>query len=131
MAAYIDTSFTFSKYEVRTLRELARRVADISRRDAEKEKARLWTRLNDLDSERPMVFIDPENGWSEVIPTDSLATADPLARVWEMFLRKQIHWAEVVCDDKVIESYFDVPYCYSDTGWGEELKKHDGGEGGS
>lgn len=131
VAADIDTAFTFSKREAGLLRELAMRVGEISERDEEKEKARLWTRLNDLDSERPMLFIDPENGWNEVIPQDSLVTSDPLARVWEMHLRKQIHWAETVRDDKVIEPYFDVPYCYFHTGWGVELKKHYGGEGGS
>ena len=48
---------------------------------------------------------------------------DPLARVWEMHLRKQIYWFEQLKDDKVIENYFDVPYSYSDTGWGPALKK--------
>jgi len=50
-----------------------------------------------------------------------------MARVWEMFLRKQIYWFEVFNDDKVIEPYFDVPFSYTDTGWGVKLGK-EGGE---
>jgi hypothetical protein len=49
-----------------------------------------------------------------------------MARVWEMFLRKQIYWFQVFKDDKVIEPYFDVPYSFTDTGWGVELGKEGG-----
>ncbi len=54
---------------------------------------------------------------------------DPLARVWEMYLLKQIFWFEQFKDDKVIESYFDVPYSFSDTGWGLSLEKVGGDHG--
>lgn len=131
MISEIDTDFVFSVKETATLRELAHQVRAISERDIEKEKARLWTLHNDLKPERPMIFADPENGWNEIILAKDLVSEDPLARVWEMFLRKQIYWAEHVKDDKVIEPYFDVPYAYSDTGWGVELAKHGGEDGGS
>lgn len=129
LIADIDTAFEFTAEEIKVLRELATKVSEISKRDIEKEKAILWTKHNDLDaSVRPLVFADPENGWNEIIPADTLKCSDPLARVWEMYLRKQIYWAEEMKDDKVIEDYFDVPLAYSDTGWGVEVKKH-GGEG--
>lgn len=127
----IDTKFVFDSKEIKTLRNLAFQVREISERDIEKEKMRLWTLHNDLRPERSMIFADPENGWNEIILSKELICEDPLARVWEMFLRKQIYWAENVKDDKVIEPYFDVPYCYSDTGWGVELHKHGGENGGS
>lgn len=127
----MDNSFVFDNEDINILRELAKKVKEISERDIEKEKARLWTLHNDLKPERPMIFADPENGWNEIILADSLVCKNPLARVWEMHLSKQIYWAEEMKDDKVIESYFDVPYYYSDTGWGVELKKHGGGDGGS
>jgi hypothetical protein len=131
MMSKINTSFVFSANEVETLRLLAKQVKEISKRDIEREKARLWTLHNDLSPERPMIFADPENGWNEIILASELICTDPLARVWEMFLRKQIYWAQEVKDDKVIEASFDVPYCYSDTGWGVDLHKHGGEEGGS
>lgn len=127
----MGTSFVFQEREVSTLRRLAHQVADIAERPRMKEKAKLWTAHNDLKTDYPPVFIDPENGWNECIKADTLECTDPLARVWEMALRKQVYWADIMKDDKVIEPYFDVPYSYSDTGWGVEIKKIGGEDGGS
>jgi len=119
----METGFRFSRAETGTLRELAARIGEISARPGMKEKAKLWTKHNDLQTEEPVVFIDPENGWNEIILPNTLISEDPLARVWEMALRKQIFWAEEMKDDKVIEPYFDVPYSYSDDGWGVDLHR--------
>ncbi len=100
------------------LRALAGAVGELAALPIEAEKARLWTRHNDLHPERPMVFIDPENGWNEIITQDQLQCRAPLLRAWEMALRKEIHWATVLRDDRVIEPFFNVPYVYRDTGWG-------------
>lgn len=127
----MNTSFLFTDREKEILRGLGRQVEEIANRAEMAERAKLWTAHNDLKTDRPVVFIDPENGWNECIPGDTLACIDPLARVWEMALRKQIFWAEKMKDDKVIEPYFDVPYSYSDTGWGLELGKIGGEDGGS
>lgn len=127
----MDTSFVFIDGEKETLKRLAYQVADIAGRKEMAEKARLWTAHNDLQTDQPVVFIDPENGWNECIPGKTLECRDPLARVWEMALRKQIFWADKMKDDKVIEPYFDVPYSYSDTGWGLRLSKIGGEDGGS
>lgn len=125
----MDTSFLFAPDETEALRSLAKRVAEIAALPVQNERARLWKLHNDLKTSEPLVFIDPENGWNECIPVWTLLCRDPLARVWEMHLRKQIYWQEVMKDDKVIEPFFDVPYSYSDTGWGVTLGK-DGGEHG-
>ena len=114
----VDSNLNFSSEDIILLRELARKVQEISERPEEAEKARLWTALNDLHSERPLVFIDPENGWNEIITQNRIISANPLARVWEMQLRKEIYWAEGMKDDKAIQPFFDVPYNYRDTGWG-------------
>ena len=127
----MDTDFLFSGKEVATLRGLAEKVAEIAARPIMKKKAELWTLHNDLKTDEPVLFIDPENGWNEIIPSKTLISEDPLARVWEMALRKQIFWAEEMKDDKVIEPFFDVPYSYSDDGWGLDLQKKGGEAGGS
>lgn len=127
----MGSSFQFQPREIETLRTLAKQVAEIAARPEMEKKARLWTMHNDLQTDEPLVFIDPENGWNECIPADSLLCEDPLARVWEMSLRKQIFWAEKMKDDKVIEPYLDVPYSYHDTGWGLKLGKTGGENGGS
>ena len=127
----MNTNFLFSDEEISTLRELAKKVAEIAVRPDMKKKADLWTKHNDLQTDEPVVFVDPENGWNEIISPKSLVSKDPLARVWEMALRKQIFWADGMKDDKVIEPYFDVPYSYSDDGWGIDLNIEGGDSGGS
>ena len=117
---------TFEPDEVKKLQELAKRMAEIAALPVQAQKAKLWTDHNDLKTTEPLVFIDPENGWNECIPADTLSCRAPMARVWEMFLKKQIYWYEVLKDDKVIEPYFDVPYSFSNTGWGVELGKEGG-----
>ena len=125
----MNESFVLEAYEVNALRDLAKHVADIAALPVQAEKAKLWKAHNDLKTSEPLVFIDPENGWNECIPADTLTCRTPLARVWEMFLKKQIYWFEVFKDDKVIEPYFDVPYSFSDTGWGVNLDRIGGGYG--
>ncbi len=109
---------TITPPERAVLRALAGAVGELATLPIEAEKARLWTCHNDLHPERPMVFIDPENGWNEIITQDQLQCRTPLLRAWEMALRKEIHWATVLRDDRVIEPFFNVPYVYRDTGWG-------------
>ncbi|MBN1401330.1 MAG: hypothetical protein JXA74_10870 [Anaerolineae bacterium] len=111
-------SLTVLPGERTLLRELAKRVAELAGRPIEEEKKALWAAHNDLSSVRPLIFIDPENGWNEIITPDQLRCGHPLLRLWEMTLRKEIYWAEGMRDDRVIESYFNVPYVYQDTGWG-------------
>jgi hypothetical protein len=105
--------------EREVLRGLATRMAELAARPIEDEKRALWTAHNDLDATvRPLVFIDPENGWNEIVTQADLQCRHPLLRVWEMTLRKEIFWGEGMRDDRVIEPYFNVPYVYEDTGWG-------------
>jgi hypothetical protein len=126
----MNDTLVFADGEKKRLRELAKRVAEIAALPIQVERAALWQRHNDLQTTEPLIFIDPENGWNECIPASQLQCVAPMARVWEMFLLKQIYWFEVFKDDKVIEPFFDVPYSFSDTGWGVELnREHGEGQG--
>ncbi len=127
----MNSSFVFAGTEIECLRKLASEVAEIAAQPIQKKKAELWTAHNDLKTTQPLVFIDPENGWNECIPADSLICSDPLARVWEMYLRKQIMWHTHMKDDRVIDNFFDVPFSYSDTGWGVKIVKEGGDHGGA
>lgn len=127
----MGSSFKFTAKEIEVLRKLSSQVAEIAARQEMKARAKLWTAHNDLKTDQPVVFIDPENGWNECIPASTLECEDPIARVWEMTLQKEIFWADKMKDDKVIEPYLDVPYSYSDTGWGMDVKKKGGEAGGS
>ena len=122
----MHSSYRFTGVEVECLRMLASQVAEIAQRPQMQQKALLWTAHNDLKTDTPLVFIDPENGWNEILPADELLCEDPLARVWEMYLRKLIFWADNMRDDKVIEAAIDVPYVYGDNGWGVAVTKRRG-----
>ncbi len=127
----INSSYKFNADEKERLRSLASRMAEIAQLPIQKKKAELWKAHNDLKTNEPLVFIDPENGWNECISADTLTCKDPLARVWEMHFLKQIYWFEVMKDDRVIDNNFDVPFSFSTTGWGVDVVKVGGDHGGA
>src|SRR5512137_1815138 len=71
------------------LRRLAGELAAIAALPVHKERARLWQRLNDLQSARPMVWIN-EICWHEMNVDDELTlqTEHPWAREQEQELRR-------------------------------------------
>jgi len=127
----LEPNLSFQEKEIELLQELAKKVAELAARPIEQEKSKCWTNLNDLKAGKPLVFCDPENGWNEIITQDQILCANPLARVWEMGLRKEIFWAEKMKDDRVIEPCFNVAYNYTDTGYGISEKKVGGENDGS
>ena len=108
----------FSEEEKQVLRKLAGEVSELAARPIESEKRGLWAKHNDLEEVRPLIFCDPENGWNEIIPEQTLLCQNELARNWEMTLRKEIFWATKMGDDRVTEPYFNIPYTYSESDWG-------------
>jgi len=111
-------NLNFSDQEGQILRKLAGEVGELAARPVEAEKRVLWTKHNDLERVRPLVFCDPENGWDEIIPEDTLLCQNDLMRNWEITLRKEIFWATEMGDDRVTEPYFNIPYSYSESDWG-------------
>ena len=113
------------------LRTLAEKVAAIAASSRMAETRRLWTKLNQIEKTRPLVFCDPENGWNEIITETQMQCRGKLARRWEMDLRKEIFWGDVMGDDKPVEPYFDVPYTVSSDDWGVVPIYHKSKESGS
>lgn len=113
------------------LRALAAKVAEYAARPLEDQKRKLWTLHNDLKTEQPLIFIDPENGWNEIFPQSSLQCTGELARGWEFGLRIRIYHAEQLKDDMVIDNTFEVGYVSSDDGWGLPIIREGGGNGGA
>lgn len=122
-------SFTTDDRDV--LRRLAAEVAELAARPVEQEKRDLWYRHNALQSTRPVIFCDPENGWNEILPQSDLKCRSDLARAWEWHLRREIFWGREMQDDRVIEPFFTVSHTHTDTGWGLGHRQHGGDNGGS
>ena len=128
-ASVDDLRFDPTDREV--LRRLAGQVAELAARPVETEKRELWYQHNDLKPTRPVVFCDPENGWLEIIPPASLQCRNPVARTWEMTLRKEIFWGTQMGDDYVVEPVFNVPAIYSGLDWGLKETRVGGEMGGT
>jgi hypothetical protein len=122
---------TIPPAERAVLRALAAQVAELAARPLEQEKRALWTRHNALEATRPLVFCDPENGWNEIITPAMLQCQGPLARRWEMTLRKEVYWGREMGDDRVIEPYFNIAHVYQESDWGLHEQRIGGQEGGA
>ncbi|MCL2664370.1 MAG: hypothetical protein FWE82_02030 [Defluviitaleaceae bacterium] len=117
--------------DIKILRDLAKRVAEIAAKPSEKKKAMLWTAHNDLKTDIPLVMFDPDwSAWQELVPWESCSCETNEARSWELDFRKTIWRNEVLKDDKVADNFFYVPYDYSMTGWGIDPKKNFSGTKG-
>ncbi len=113
------------------LRKLAERVAAIAASERMAEVRRLWAKTNRLERTRPPIFCDPENGWNEIITERHMQCRGKLARRWEMDLRKDIFWGEVMGDDKPVGPCFNVPYTAATDDWGLQSVYHKGDGNGS
>ncbi len=112
-----------SAHDAEILRELAKKLRGYAERPQEQEKLQLWRDSNDLKDVRPLIYIDLENGWNELLPQEfTLQCEGDMAQEWEMWLQKEIIYAEKMQDDKPIEAKFYLPYQVSDSGWGIEKK---------
>lgn len=113
------------------LRALAERVARNAARPSESAKRESWYAHNDLKSKMPLVLVDPENGWNEIVTLESIVCSGELARRWEMILRKELFWGDSLKDDRPLEPLFEVGYTYTDSEWGVQEDYHGGGSGES
>jgi len=122
----------FSKNDTDTLRRLASRVKEISALPIMREREQLWTDLNDLRSRKPLVLVSPEGAWKEIDRLLELKCTDETARGFELSLRRRIYQHEHICDDWIIDSFFNIGWRTSNTGFGVDLKNDVSGvEGGA
>ena len=108
-----------SDTDIEVLRWLAGEVAEIASLSVHKEKARLWTKLNDLQSERPMVWIN-EICWNEMNVDNELTlqAKHPWARDQEDQLRKTIYQWKHLPGDMVVNDYLVCPLAIHSTDFG-------------
>ena len=101
------------------LKQLAAEVAKIASLPTHKGKARLWTKLNDLKSERPMVWIN-EICWNEMNVDDELTlrSMHPWARDQEDQLRKTIYQWKHLPADMIVNDYLPCPLAIHSTDFG-------------
>lgn len=103
------------------LRGLAEQLAVAAALPVHKETAMLWTRLNDLQSVRPMVWIN-EIPWHEMNVDDELTLrcTDPWAKTQEESLRRTLYQWKHLPADMVLDDYLACPLVIHNTGFGIE-----------
>lgn len=102
-----------------TLRSLGEELARISADPANAERAELWTRLNDLQASRPMVWIN-EIPWHEMDVDGELEprTRNPWAREFETSLRRTIYQWRHMRGDMVVNPWIECPLAIHSTDFG-------------
>src|SRR6056297_3478767 len=106
-------------FEIDILKKLAEEWATIANLTVHNEKAKLWQKLNDLESERPMVWIN-EIPWHEMNYNDelSLYCRNVWARSQEEFMRKTIYQWKHMPGDMIINPWLDCPLSIHSTDFG-------------
>lgn len=105
--------------EKTVLRRLGAEIQKIAALPVHREKAHLWTSLNDLKSVRPMVWIN-EIPWHEMNVNDELTikTANPWARELEMRMRRTIYQWKHMPGDMVVNDFLECPLAIHSTDFG-------------
>jgi hypothetical protein len=126
-----ESDFAFAPAERQALRALAGQAAELAARPSEAEKRALWTQHNALQPTRPVIFCSPENSWNEIIPAETLACQNPIARAWEFHLRQQIFWGAEMGDDYTILPFFPIQHIHQEPDWGLHPVQIGGQNGGA
>ncbi len=106
----VATEIRLSQKEKDILRSLAAKIAGFAEDPVNAERAVLWQKLNDLESERPLVWIN-EIPWHEMNYLDELTLQceSPWARQHETDLRRTIYQWEHMQGDMIITPYITCP----------------------
>jgi len=114
-----NESIKLSADEKDVLRKLASEVAEVAALPVHKEKARLWQKLNDLESERPMVWIN-EICWNEMNVDDELTLKceSRWARDQETEMRRLLYQWRHLPGDMVVNDYLTCPLAIHSTDFG-------------
>jgi len=128
----VEEEMGISEKDKTILRDLAKKVKEISLNPIWQEKINLWKTHNKLGKTRPMVMIYLGDGdvWKDIIPEGTLLCEDDYLRKIEFNLRERIYRWENLKDDTVIDGRIFTPIFVENTGFGiteETLKPEEYG----
>jgi hypothetical protein len=105
--------------DTEVLRGLASELAEYVALPIHAQKAKLWQRLNDLDSVRPMVWIN-EIPWHEMDVDGELTlqTQDPWAQDQERDLRRTLYQWRHLPGDMILDDFLTCPLAIHSTDFG-------------
>ena len=105
--------------DIRILRDLASKIAEIASLPVQEEKKQLWKKLNSLKRVRPLIWMD-EICWHEMAVDGELdlTTSSDFSRRIEASLRQTLYQWKYMPGDMVIEPVIYSPLAISNTGLG-------------
>jgi hypothetical protein len=108
-----------NKKDVYVLRELSKEYLEYAGMPENTERIDLWTKMNDLKQERPMVLLY-QVPWHEMNVNNELTvlSEDPFLKCIETNLRREIYRWKHMRVDMVIEPYIEVPLVIENSGFG-------------
>lgn len=114
--------------QLNVIRELAKRLREISAEPQYASKRQKWADHNELNKNvEPLLWICPDDdgGWLELVPPEELQTQDQDLRELEIRIRRLIYHHEHFDDDFVIEPVirFDLPGEYTGYHYGNAAQK--------
>jgi len=113
------TDIRLAPQEKDVLKRLGGEIAAVAALPVHREKAGLWRKLNDLESARPMVWIN-EIPWHEMDVDGelSLRTTHPWARELETRLRRTLYQWRHMPGDMVVSEHLECPLAVHSTDFG-------------
>ncbi|MBN1836134.1 MAG: hypothetical protein JW820_09815 [Spirochaetales bacterium] len=114
-----DSALDFPAGDLRVLRELGRRYAEIASLPIQEESRRRWQRLNDLEPERPLIWTN-EVCWNEMDHDGSLLLrcSNEVCQRIELEMRRTLYQWEHFRGDMIVEPVFYSPLIIENTGFG-------------
>jgi len=106
-----------SPREKDVLRRLAEKKAAIAALPIQAVKRDLWTRMNDLEVVKPMLWMN-ERPWYEIGIYNQCECTNEFAYFIEQKLRKELYQWEHMPLDNVVENWIECPMAVTDTGFG-------------
>ena len=115
----IAEEIRLSEKDIDLLRRLAGELAAIAALPVHQEKARLWQQLNDLESARPLIWIN-EIPWHEMDVDGelTLVAEHPWARDQERELRRTLYQWRHMPGDMVVSPFLACPLAVHSTDFG-------------
>lgn len=112
--------------DLEVLRDLAKRVLEISHEPVNDERRRLWYKHNALQHTRPLVLAEAGIAVNELMPNSSCSCQEDWARGLESGLRRTIFHYEKIDDDHVVEPYVNCNWHVSVSNYGVDIKREYG-----
>lgn len=114
----------YTQEDISIIRELGAQYMEYASLPIQKENARLWGKLNDLERTRPMVWHN-EMPWHELNMEDELTlrTSSPFTQRIEEELRRRIYLWKHMPGDMVLEPVFYSPMIIENSGIGLNISE--------